>query len=72
MDRTEHMNWVKQRALDELAASGPIQALASFQSDLSKRPETKDHSGLMLSMMLASQGHLQTPHQVREFIEGLN
>lgn len=76
MTRTEHLTWCKQRALAELDAPGPIDtritnALTSLQSDLRKRPDTASHDALELGALLAFGGHLQTEHQVREWIEGI-
>lgn len=34
--REEHLNWCKERALQELEYSGPIGALGSMMSDLRK------------------------------------
>lgn len=75
MTRREHLQWAKQRALLELDSGGDrgvINALASMGSDLSKHPETSGHLGLELGMMLAMNGHLNTPAQMREWINGFN
>lgn len=75
MNRAEHVEWAKQRALDELDAdphgSGPVMALTSIVSDLRKHPETQAHNGIELSMMLmVSGGNLTSAHEVRKHIEG--
>jgi hypothetical protein len=70
MNREEHLAWSKQRALDELP--NPATVIASIQSDLRKHPELESHMGLELMMLLAMSGHLSTPYQVKEFIEGLH
>ena len=68
----EHLAWAKGRAL-EYADQGDVpNALASINSDLRKHPDLASHSGIELGMMLAMTGHLSTPQQVREWIEGLN
>lgn len=75
MNRQEHMDWCKTRALAELDANpyeGPANALASILSDLRKHPETKNHAGAELTMMLAMSGHLDTADKVREHIKGFN
>jgi hypothetical protein len=75
MNRAQHVEWTKSRALQELAADGPdavTNAISSFMSDLAKHPDTEHHAALMLGGRLALAGHLQTAPQVREFIEGIN
>jgi len=72
MTRAEHLQWAKDRAL-EYADQGDVgQAMASLGSDLNKHPETKGHSGMELMMMLAMGGHLDSPAELRKFIEGFN
>ncbi len=74
MNREQHIAWVKSRALDELDAGGPraiANAIASVISDLRKHPDTAGHAGIELTTMLAMGGHLDTPDQVREWIEGI-
>jgi hypothetical protein len=46
--------------------------MASLGSDLNKHPETKDHAGMGLMMMLAVNGHLDSKSELRKFIEGFN
>ena len=41
-------------------------------SDLSKHPETANHSGIQLGMMMLMGGHLKTSEQMRTFINGFN
>lgn len=48
------------------------QAFASMGSDLGKHPETANHAAIQLGMMMLMGGHLDTPQQMREFIEGFN
>jgi hypothetical protein len=48
------------------------QAFASMVSDLGKHPKTANHAGIELGMMLLMGGHLNTPEQMRKFIEGFN
>lgn len=72
MTRAEHLAWAKERALEYVDAGDVPNALASINSDMRKHPETAEHSGLELGMMLALGGHLQTPAQMREWIEGIN
>lgn len=71
MTRDEHMRWAKDRALAYLPGD-PDQAFASLASDLQKHPETEGHPavGLGLGLMLLLGGHLDTPEEMRKFIEG--
>jgi uncharacterized protein YejL (UPF0352 family) len=70
--RAEHLAWCKQRALQYVDVGDVQNALASMISDLRKHPDTEDHSGMALGMVLAMNGHLSTERQMREFIEGFN
>lgn len=71
--RQEHLAWCKQRAEEELAASDVSLALASLISDLGKHPDTADAAKTVaeLGMTLAVAGFLDTPEQMREFIDGV-
>ena len=72
MTRAEHLRWAKDRALVYADMGDVSQAMASLGSDLNKHPETKGHAGMELMMMLAVNGHLSTPREIRKFIEGFN
>lgn len=69
--RADHIVWVKERALAALEANGPTKALASVVDDLPKHPETEDHAAIVLGMMLAMNGHLNSHAQMREWITGI-
>jgi hypothetical protein len=70
--RDEHLAWAKERALEYADQGDTGQAIASLISDLGKHPDTAGHSGIGLMAMLKMTGHLSTPREVREFIEGFN
>ena len=70
--RADHLAWCKQRALEYCDHNDPEQAFGSMCSDLRKHPETQDHLGLELGMMMKMCGHLNTVAKMREFIEGFN
>jgi hypothetical protein len=72
MTRDEHLLWCKKRALQYVDAGDLTQAFASMGSDLQKHPDTADHSGIGLGMMMLMAGHLSTPADMRSFIEGFN
>lgn len=70
--RAQHLQWAKERALEYVEAGDIPNALASMGSDLNKHPETTNHIGMELGMMLAMTGNLRTKEQAREFINGFN
>lgn len=72
MTRDEHLAWAKQRALEYVEAGDLQSALASVGSDLNKHPETADHAGIRLGVMLMVAGHLSTKDEMRRHIEGFN
>lgn len=72
MNRTEHLKWAKQRAL-EYSAKGDLHGcMGSFLSDMQKHSELKDHSALELMTMLMFGGALSTKNEVEKFILGFN
>lgn len=72
MNRSEHLAWCKERALEYVDNGDLQQAYASMVSDMSKHEETKDHSAIELGMMLLMSGKLNANHDMRKFIEGFN
>ena len=72
MNRTEHLQWCKDRALEYVENNDNQQAFTSFMSDMSKHTETSNHLTLENGMMLLMGGHLSSNHQMREWINGFN
>jgi len=72
MTRAEHLQWAKDRALEYADAGDTSSAMASIGSDLRKHPELEGHAAMPLMMMMAMAGHLDTPAEMRKFIEGIN
>lgn len=74
MNRTEHLQWCKDRALKYVAAGDNKQAVASMAGDLDKHPETNSSSGMCWSLGLSSlmAGGLATEDQGEKFINGFN
>jgi hypothetical protein len=70
--RAEHLKWCKQRALEYCDMGDVAQAFASMSSDLGKHPETENHAAIQLGTMLLIAGHLNSPAEMRKFIEGFN
>jgi len=72
MDRIEHLQWCKDRAIEFVDKGDIKQAFASFMSDMNKHPETADHIALQMGAMLLMSGLLSTPHQMSNWILGFN
>ena len=72
MDRTEHLQWCKDRALEYVNIGDMPQAVASMCSDLSKHPETANHAGKQLGTMLIFGGHMKTADETIKWINGFN
>jgi hypothetical protein len=72
MTRQEHLEWCKQRALEYIEDGDVQNAFTSMASDLGKHSETASHVGIELGMMQMMAGLLNTPDQMRYFIEGFN
>lgn len=70
--RAEHLAWCKKRALQYCNIGDVAQAFDSMGSDLGKHPETKNHVGIELGMMMLMSGGLNTPETMAEFIRGFN
>lgn len=72
MNRKEHLDWCKKRALEYIEIGDINQAFASMMSDLRKHPETTDHSAIQLGAMLYFNNQLNTADKMKKFIEGFN
>lgn len=70
--KQEHLDWCKERALKHLEDGNIKNAFASMALDLGKHPETADHPGLQLGTRLLLGGHLNSPEEMRKFIEDFN
>jgi hypothetical protein len=69
--RAEHLAWCKARALRYVDAGDTAGAITSIGSDLRKHPDTFDHPAMTWGVQLTLVGHLDTPAQVRQWIEGM-
>lgn len=72
MNRAEHLQWAKDRAIDLLERGETNGAFASFNSDMLKHKELEDHVRLELGMKLLLTGNLNSYSQMKEWIEGFN
>lgn len=71
MNRQEHLDWCKQRALEYLNRNEPMKAWTSFGSDMNKHDETRDHMDLFVGMEMLINGRLGTCEDVRKFIDAV-
>ena len=69
---TTHLAWCKERALEYVDQGDLTNAFASMVSDMSKDPSTANNAGLHVGVLLMVNGHLDTPHKMRDWITGFN
>ena len=72
MNRQEHLDWAKKRALEYVEQGDFDNALASMTSDLGKHDELRDRPAIMLGLMQQMTGNLQNADRIRHWIEGFN
>jgi len=72
MDRQEHLEWCKKRALEYVDMGDCNQAYASMLSDMRKHKETENHIALELGVMMLMGGRLSSSEEMRNFILGFN
>lgn len=72
MTRQEHLDWCKKRALGYVELGDLPNAWASMASDLRKHNETKNHPAIELGSIMMFSGKLETPQEMKKFIEGFN
>ena len=72
MDRKEHLQWCKDRAIEYVDDNDLPQALASFISDMSKHSGTATPLVAEMGMSLTLSGKLSTAHEMKEWINGFN
>jgi hypothetical protein len=70
MNRTEHLEWSKKRALEYLDEGDISKCFASLVSDLGKHDELKNHMGISIGMGMLRNGTLTECAQMRRFIKG--
>jgi len=71
MNRAEHLQWCKDRAMKYVDNGDLTEAVASICSDINKHPDTQGHAGIQLAMPLMLGGNL-TYEKTKSFIEGFN
>lgn len=70
MNRSEHMEWCKKRALEYVDAGNGREACMSMLSDLGKHPETASSQNMGGMLMLTV--NMNDLNDVRRFIVGFN
>ena len=72
MNREDHLDWCKRRALEYVEAGDIEQALASMARDLAQHEETRPHvaNTCPLGLLLLLSGRMQTKAEARKWIEG--
>lgn len=72
MNRAEHLQWSKERALTCVDNGDITNAFASFQSDMMDHKETSGHLALTIGMSLMLSGNLSSPADMTNWIKGFN
>lgn len=72
MDRSEHLQWCKDRAMEYINTGDVTNGIASFTSDMSKHEDTASHSALDLMATMMFSGMLNTVADAEKFILGFN
>ena len=71
MNRSEHLQWCKDRALEYVNSGDNQQAMSSMISDLRKHKETESSAEFGFSLgLIAMQS--SSSDEMRKFIEGFN
>jgi hypothetical protein len=69
--RAEHLEWCKRRAKAYIEEGQLSDAVTSMVSDLQKHPETENHPGSQIGMMMMLSGQF-TKESITKFIDGFN
>ncbi len=72
MDREQHLQWAKDRAIEILRTMDNASAWTSFVSDMGKHEKLKDHKALDMGMMMLIGGMWQSESDCEKFILGFN
>ena len=72
MDRSEHLQWSKDGALEYLP-DNPSEAFASMTSDLEKHDDLIGHPAILLgTCLMMTPGWIDDHVKVRDFVTGFN
>lgn len=71
MDRSEHLQWCKDRALEYLNRGDLNNAATSMMSDMKKHPETANYPAVLDQLVMLELMN-RNADGVRRWIEGFN
>lgn len=72
MNKEEHLQWCKNRAIKHLDRNDIKNAFKSFTLDMMEHEETREHPALELGLILKTNKHLDTVDKMKRWIEGFN
>jgi hypothetical protein len=72
MDKAEHLQWCKDRAIEYVELGEYDHAMASMLHDLTKHPETHNAVGMKETMRILLAHPPLTEAKIRKWIEGFN
>jgi hypothetical protein len=72
MDRAEHLQWCKDRAIELLDLGEYANSIALMVSDLGKHPDTQNHPALNVTIRILIADQPLTENKIRKWIEGFN
>ena len=72
MNRKEHLEWCKTRAIEYINNGDLNGAFVSMLSDMNKHPETENDPGHTMGMLMLMNGQLSSRQQMLKFINGFN
>jgi len=70
MNRAEHLQWCKDRALEHINNGDINQGITSMMSNIRKHPETDSEAYASLCMMMLMGNQLSTKQAAVDFING--
>ena len=72
MNRSQHLDWCKKRALEFIKVGDCQQAYASMASDMRKHSETDNHPAIDMGFQMLFGGLLNTAPEMEKYINGFN
>ena len=73
MDRAEHLQWCKDRAMEYVKHGDFNSAVTSMLSDLTKHPDTAaSGSGILAQLGMMELLNLPTAEKITKYIQGFN
>ena len=72
MNRQEHLQWAKDRAIQYLEIDEIFHSWNSFCNDMRKHDELSNHAALSMGTMMMLQGFWKNKEECKKYIEGFN